>query len=257
VAGIVIGGHTGRQGTTDVQGLYDELSPNYIFGALDAYAWLASPADPWRAEIDFGRVGVMGHSLGAYAADMVANGDPLHRFRAGIALDSYAHLMHGVQPTVPTMFEQSEQELFSGPRLAPPPPTALHATRADYAAAVARRVDTMFVVLRASNHQEFAYVGPEQGAPASRLGQRVATYFALAWLDRALGGHGGARRLLATGFDDSADRSSIGLGTWDPVAMANRPYRIAGAPIADALSSDYVSRYAFGAHRCDDMKRGC
>jgi hypothetical protein len=193
----------------------------------------------------------MGHSLGAYAADMVANGDPLHRFRAGISLDSYAHLMHGVQPTVPTLFEQSEQELLSGPRLAPPPPTALHATRQDYAAAVARRVDTMFVVLRASNHSEFAYAGPESGAPASRLGQRVATYFALAWLDRAYG------RLRARRFDRSVDRSSIGLGRWDPVAMANRPYRIGGARIADALSADYVSRYALGGRACRDMKRGC
>ena len=40
----------------------------------------------------------MGHSLGAYAAAMVANGDPRHRFRAGIALDAYAHFMHGVRP---------------------------------------------------------------------------------------------------------------------------------------------------------------
>jgi hypothetical protein len=199
----------------------------------------------------------MGHSLGAYAADMVANGDPLHRFRAGISLDSYAHLMHGVQPTVPTLFEQSEQELLSGPRLAPPPPTALHATRQDYAAAVARHVDTMFTVLRASNHSEFAYAGPESGAPASRLGQRVATYFALAWLDRALRRPGGTRRLLARRFDRSVDRSSIGLGRWDPVAMANRPYRIGGGRIADALSAAYVSRYAFGGRACGDMKRGC
>src|SRR3954451_12593395 len=183
---LVVGGHTGQQGTIDIQGLYDQLSPNFIFGAFDAYGWMASAADPWRSQIDFARVAVMGHSLGAYAAAMVANGDPLHRFGAGIALDSYAHFMHGVQPRVPTLYEQSEQELFSGPRLAPPPPTALHATRADYADFVAAGLDTMYVVLRASTHQEFAYVGPEQGAPASRAGQRTATYLALAWLDRAL-----------------------------------------------------------------------
>ena len=258
VAGIVVGGHTGQQGTVDVQDLYDQLSPNFIFGAFDAYKWMASSADPWRAQIDFSRVGVMGHSLGAYAAAMVANGDPLHRFRAGISLDSYAHFMHDVRPRVPTLYEQSEQELFSGPRLAPPPPTALHATRADYDAFTARRIDTMYVVLRASTHQEFAYVGPEQGAPASRAGQRVATYFALGWLDRALRGRrDGTRRLLARRFDRSVDRSSIGLGAWDPATMTNEPYLIGGDHVAAALSGNYVSRYAFGGRVCRDMRRGC
>jgi pimeloyl-ACP methyl ester carboxylesterase len=257
VVDIVVGGHTGQQGTTDVQDIYDKLSPNLIFGAFDARAWMASPANPWRDRIDFARVGVMGHSLGAYAAAMVANGDPLHRFRAGVSLDSYAHLMHGVQPRVPTLYEQSEQEMLSGPRLAAPPPTALHATRQDYTAFVGRRVDTMYVVLRASNHSEFAYSGPERPAPASRAGQRVATYFALAWLDRRLnGGHADAR-LLAERFDDSVDRSSIGLGTWEAATMTNHPYVIAGDHVASALSSNYVSRYAFGGHVCGDMRLGC
>jgi pimeloyl-ACP methyl ester carboxylesterase len=257
-AGIVVGGHTGRQGTPDVQALYDRLSPNYVFGAFDAYEWMASAANPWRSQIDFRRVAVMGHSLGAYAAAMVANGDPLHRFRAGVALDSYAHFMHGVEPRVPTLWEQSEQETLSGPRLAPPPPTALHPTRQDYAAAVARGVDAMYVVPRASNHSEFAYSGPDQPAPASRAGQRVATYFALAWLDRAFKRprRSANRRLLAARFDSSVDRSSIGLGRWDAATMTNDPYRITGARIADALSSNYVSRYAFGGRSCDDMRRG-
>jgi hypothetical protein len=222
VADIAVGGHTGRQGTSDVQAIYDQLSPNFIFGAFDAYKWMASPADPWRGQVDFARVGVMGHSLGAYAAAMVANGDPLHRFRVGIALDSYAHLMHHVEPRVPTLYEQSEQELVSGPRLAAPPPTALHATREDYAAFVTRRVGTMYVVLRASNHSEFAYTGPDQPAPASRAGQRVATYFALAWLDRALsraripGRRSANARLLAARFDRSVD---------PPVPDRRRPRR--------------------------------
>lgn len=263
VAGIVIGGHTGRQGTPDVQGLYDELSPNFIFGAFDAYEWMASRANPWRREIDFGRVGVMGHSLGAYAAAMVANGDPLRRFRAGVSMDSYAYLMHGVRPRVPTLYQQSEQELFSGPRLAAPPPTALHGTREDYEAFVRRRVDTMYVVLRASNHYEFAYTGPDNPSPASRLGQRVATYFALAWLDRILKGSDASvrssadRRLRATRFDGSVDRSSIGLGTWDPATMTNHPYMVNGLDVAAALSSYYVSRYAFGGRTCLDMRAGC
>jgi dienelactone hydrolase len=262
VADIVVGGHTGRQGTPDIQDLYDKLSPNYIFGALDARRWMASRANPWRKRIDFTRVGVMGHSLGAYAAAMVANGDPRHRFRVGVALDSYAHFMHEVGPRVPTLYEQSEQELLSGPRLAAPPPTALHATRKDYPAFVAHRTAVMYAVLRASNHSEFAYSGPDQPAPASRAGQRVATYFALAWLDRRLARSRSRRRranvrLRAARFDRSVDRSSIGLGHWNPATMTNHPYRIAGHRVAAALSDYYVSRYAFGGRRCRDMRRGC
>lgn len=256
VVDLVVGGHTGQQGTPDIQDLYDKLSPNYIFGAFDAYGWLASADDPWREQIDFTRIGVMGHSLGAYAAAMVANGDPLRRFRAGVALDSYAHLMHDVAPRVPTLYEQSEQESLAGPRLAPPPATALHGTRKDYDAFVSQGVDVMYAVLHASNHADFAYNGPDNPAPASRLGQRVATYFALAWLDRALGAsRRAAARLVAARFDRSVDRSSIGLGTWDPATQTNQPYRIGGLRVADALSAYYVSRYAFAGHACDDMRR--
>jgi LPXTG-motif cell wall-anchored protein len=271
VAGIAVGGRTGSQGTVDVQSLYEQLEPNFIFGAFDADGWLASRANPWRNQIDFDRVGLIGHSLGAYAAAMVANGDPLRRFRAAVALDSYGTLMHGVRPRVPTLFEQSEQELFAGPRLAPPRPEALHATRRDYAAFVARRIATMYVVLASSTHQEFAYVGPEGGAPASRYGQRVATYFALGWLDRYLKGarlgpvrddervqrDDAGRRLLARRFDRSVDLSSTGLGMWDLAGVTNTPYHIAGEPVASALSSYYVSRYAFDRNTCVDIRAAC
>jgi hypothetical protein len=156
---------------------------------------------------------------------------------------------------VPTLFLQSEQELFSGPRLAAPPPTALHATRADYPRFVRAGIPVMFAVLAGSTHQEFEYVGPEAGQPASSTGQRVATYYVLAWLDRWLRGSAAAgRRLLASRFDASVDRSSIGLGRWNPQTMANEPYRIAGRPVGDALSSYYVSWADFGRHHCTDLR---
>ncbi len=271
VASIAIDGRTGSQGTVDVQSLYEELEPNFVFGALDAWTWLASRSNPWRRQIDVRRVGLIGHSLGAYAAALVANGDPRRRFAAAVSLDSYGRFMHGVRPTVPTLYEQSEQELFSGPRAAAPPPEALHGTRRDYAAFTARRLAAMYVVLRSSTHQEFAYVGPEAGQTASRYGQRVATYFALAWLDRYLKGEvrgrrrgdesvqrrDALRRLVARRFDRSVDRSSIGLGVWDPVGASNRPYQIGNEAIADALSYYYVSRYAFDGRSCVDMRRAC
>jgi pimeloyl-ACP methyl ester carboxylesterase len=258
VVSIAVDGRTGSQGTVDVQSLYEQLEPNFVFGAFDAWKWLASRQNRWRSQIEFSRVGLIGHSLGAYAAALVANGDPHRRFRAAVSLDSYAHFQHGVRPTVPTLFEQSEQELFSGPRLAPPSSEALHATRRDYATFVSRGLAAMYVVLRSSTHQEFAYLGPEVAQPASRYGQRVATYFALAWFDRYLKGADDAgRRLLAERFDRSVDRSSIGLGVWDYAAMGNSPYKIAGRPVASGLSYYYVSRYAFDGHTCLDMRVGC
>jgi dienelactone hydrolase len=255
VADLVVGGHTGQQGTLDVQTLYEELEPNFVFGALDAHDFLVSPASPARRLVDARRIGVIGHSLGAYAAALTANGDPRRRFAVGVAMDSYAHVMHGVVPRVPTMHLQSEQELLAGPRLAAPPPTALHATRADYALAVKRRLPAFYGVLAGSTHQEFAYVGPEAHLPASSAGQRVATYFALAWLDRWLKGDRTAtRRVFAARYDGSVDTSAIGLGHWDATTQANRPYLLAGIAVRDTLSRYYVSRADLDGRRCADLR---
>jgi len=258
VASLVVGGHTGRQGTLDVQALYEQLEPNFVFGAIDAHGFLLSRRSPVSRIVDPGRVALMGHSLGAYAAALTANGDPKHRFSAGIALDSYAHLGHGVRPRVPTLYVQSEQELFAGPRLAPPPPTSLHATRRDYPAFQRGRVPVMYAVLAASTHQEFAYLGPESHLPASATGQRVATYYALGWLGRWLGGDRAAgRRLLSPVYDGSADTSAIGAGRWNPLTQRNEPHRIAGRSVADALSRYYVSRADFDGRSCRDLRRAC
>jgi hypothetical protein len=260
VADVIVGGHTGNQGRTQVQDLYTELEPNFVFGALDAHDFLVSRKSPVAGLVDRRHVAVMGHSLGAYAAALTGNGDPKHRFAAAVAMDSYARFGHHVGPRVPTMYLQSEQEFFSGPRLAPPPPRALHGTRYDYPRFERRGVPVFYGVLAASTHQEFAYVGPESGATASSLGQRVATYYALAWLDRWLRGQRSATpRLLGPRFDRSIDASSIGLGHWDPAGERNVPYRIAGLQVRDLLSRYYLSESRFDGVDCADLRvpRGC
>jgi alpha-beta hydrolase superfamily lysophospholipase len=256
VADLVVTGHTGQQGTLDVQSLYEQLEPNFVFGALDARDFLVSRASPVHAMVDRRRVAVMGHSLGAYAAALTANGDPKHRFAVGVSLDAYAHLGHGVGPRVPTLYLQSEQEFFAGPRFAPPPPTSLHATRVDYPRYVHTRVPVFYAVLAGSTHQEFAYVGPEAHLPASAAGQRVATYFALAWLDRWLKSDATAdRRLLAAQYDTSVDRSAIGAGHWNPATQQNEPHHLAGVPVRDTLSRYYLSEADFDRHHCPELRQ--
>lgn len=238
-----------------VQELYQAFRPRFVFGALDAAAWLLSDDNPWRGLVDETRLGITGHSIGAYAAMMVANGDPLQRFDAGISWDAFARLDNGVGPRVPTMFQQSEQENLLGPRTAPPEhPERLHPARQSHAAFLDACIDTTFLVLRSSTHREWSYFAPGILTEASRKGERFALHQSLAWFDRYLKGGtterargdevaqaGHARqRLDGAVLDDSADRSSIGAGTWDP-SDGNVPYTIAGEPRAGHLSYYYDS----------------
>jgi dienelactone hydrolase len=244
------------QDAQGVQPLYDAIRPRFVFGTLDAAAWLLSDANPLRGIVDETRLGVAGHSIGAYAAMMVANGDPLHRFRTGISWDSFAYMDNGVAPTVPTSFQQSEQENLIGPRHAPPPDReALHPARLSYHAFVSSCVDTKFIVLRSSTHREWSYFAPGLVSEASSKGERAALYESLAWLDRYLKGAvtnrargdeatqatDGLRRLDAATFDGSVDRSSIGAGRWDQASGSNAPYTLEGDLVADHLSDYYDS----------------
>jgi hypothetical protein len=64
------------------------------------------------------------------------------------------------------------------------------------------------------------------------------------------------RRLTATTFDDSADRSAIGTGAWQPL-LGNVPHTIEGDHVTDHLSFYFRSSYAFDGLRCDDLHAGC
>jgi hypothetical protein len=235
---------TGHVDPESIGPTYRALAPRFIFGAFDATAFLLSGANPWRAAIDASRVGVAGHSLGSYAADMVGNGDPHHRFRAAVAMDAYYANDLDVQPRVPTLIMQSEQEAFIGPHPTPPAeprsPRTLHPTRSTYAQFGERGVDAGFVVLRASTHDEFT----DLARPASRVGQRTASRLLLAWMDEYVAGRPGTTRLLARTADDSADVSSIGTGA---------PH-IAGTPVENLLSELYPSDLTLGSTRCFDLR---
>ena len=255
---------------------YEAAAPTFVFGALDAVTWLLSDANPKRPLIDATRVGVAGHSMGAYGALMAGNGDPLGRFRAAIPLDGYGRMADlGVAPAVPTMFQMAENEEAGGPFRTPPDPDGK--TPSENAALFdPAGVDVAAVVLRGSTHQEWLYNPFYMNAQlaqftASRHGERVGLYFALAWFDRYLKGvattvprgdeavqAANARaRLVATTFDASADRSSIGQGAYDLATRRNVPYLIAGDVVAEHLSFYFRSFYAFDGLACADMRNGC
>jgi hypothetical protein len=99
----------------------------------------------------------------------------------------------------------------------------------------------------------------------------MASYYTTAFLDLELRRSANAfRRLTAKTFDTSADRHSIGAGVYDPSAAdpadpysGNVPYKIAGIPVADAVSFYYQSEYALRdpgtgtLKTCVDMRAKC
>lgn len=227
---------------------------NFVEGTEDALDWFLSPANPLRGILDPRWIGLAGHSLGAAAVTQVGNRDP--RVDAVVAWDN-ANL-GDVAPRVPTMGQNGDYFFFPTPTVTPPDPDAKGST---YRRFVAAGVPAMQVAIRGT-HLEWAYV--PLLLPASSKGERVAMYYTLAWFDRWLKGPtsrahrvDAVRRLTATRFDGSADRSAIGAGAWDPVRNANVPHTIAGEPVEAYLSFYYRSSYAFDGLRCEDMRAGC
>ena len=242
---------------------YDTFRPRMVFAALDGTDWLLSDANPWRSRIDAGRLGIIGHSGGADAALVVANGDPLHRFKASASWDSYGLPPDTVGPREPALIIRAESQNVLGPYLEPPQDHVESPYRV-YRRFVEERKDAMLVSLRGSTHSEWSYIPYALTNPiapltnASSKGGQVSFHYTLAWMDRWVKGGSGKRaaqdRLLARRFDGSADAGSIGSGTWDPLTLQNVPYRIEGENVADHLSVFFLSQAHFDGVNCDDLQ---
>jgi dienelactone hydrolase len=228
---------------------YRQLAPTFVLGALDAVAWLRSTRNPMRGWLDPARIAIAGHSAGAYGAAQAANGDPRRRFDAAVALDGYHPIDLGVEPRVPTLWIQSEQEL--APRLAPPRnPRTLHPTWASFDAFREAGVPAGHMILRSSTHFDFT----DAAGLASRYAPRWASYYTLAWFDSFLRGKpDGQARLFAERFDNSVDVSSIGTGGLNARGQ-NVPPVIAGTPTADSHSYYYPGALAAFGSDCTDLR---
>src|SRR4051794_7259019 len=254
---------------------------NFFQGTEDALNWFFSSKNPARSELDATRVGIAGHSLGASAVSLVGQCDP--RVRAIVAWDNLAPATGNcrdqvpaglpsdtpAQPTLTTPALGFNSEYFFNPSSmsAPPDPQSKAAAFAQLATA---GTDVMQIGLRSSTHLEYTYV--PYILPASRLGERAAFYYTLAWFDRYLRGDTKAyKRLVAAEFDRSADKHSTGAGTYDAQAAlakptdpaaGNVPYKLDGLPVADRFSIYYASEYSLTSPTgvptvCRDMRAGC
>lgn len=248
---------------------YDSFRTRFVFAAFDGVKWLLSDDNPWSDLVDRRRIGIMGHSAGADAALVAANGDPRRRFAAAVTFDGHGLPPDATPARVPTLLQQGENMNVDGPWASAPANQHIPAFR-NYATLVDNRVPAMLVTLRGSTHSEWSYIPYRQHNPvvtiaapfinASSDGDTVGHYYALAWFDRWLHPERAAdarSRLLARNFDDSADGTSIGSGGYDLLTQGNVPYRLQGKPVADHLSVWFTSAVAFDRIRCDDWQAGC
>jgi dienelactone hydrolase len=247
--------------------LFSTRSEPYVEHVAAAQGANADGTDlfnPWHAMFDRRRVGIAGHSYGAYAVSQVGQED--RRVDAIVGYDTLRPVTGDAAQTLhaPALSITAEN-LFTAQDPDNPPDRETNGSlesgevpRQAYDQLRMAKVDTGLITQRSSSHNESSYGGSSQ---ASRYGERTAFGWTLMWLDRYVKGDRRATaRLLARRFDGSADRSSIGAGTYDEVSGQNVPYRIGGDCIADRVSIYFRSSLWLerGRHEVTDMRaRSC
>jgi len=240
----------GQTETGICAGVPFQQSTNFVLGTWDALKFFRSTANPLHAEVDFSRVGLAGHSLGASAVTIVGN-DPAADVKAVVAWDN-AGLPANEAPLVPTMGQNAEYFFNPTPT---DDLTGYNSKITTFERFRAAGIPSMQIALRHSTHLEWTFV--PWILPADHDGERVAMYYTRAWFDRYLKGDTNAdNRLLSATFDSSADASAIGAGAYDPATDSNVPWKIAGQDVACHLSFYYRSAYAFDGFAETDMRNG-
>jgi dienelactone hydrolase len=142
--------------------------------------------NPLRRLIDGGRVGIAGHSRGAFAASIVGSRD--RRIEAIVAWDN---LLGGanpdltdrsVKPRVPALGMSADYYEAPEPYTEDPDPQAKNAGFRAYRRA---GVDAMELIVRGGTHYEWSYV-PDPAFPATLRGIDMATWYTEAWFDKYL-----------------------------------------------------------------------
>jgi hypothetical protein len=300
------------------QGVPYQQNYNFYQGGEDSLSFfLSTPAgrsggsfNPGYRSLDPADVAIAGHSLGASAVSWVAQCD--RRVKAVVAWDDLDPVTMSQCPSnvtvpqadratavhAPALTTTNDYEFNVQPQTTVPNPNGstnsggLDGTTG-YRSLVKAGVDSEIVSVRNGTHLTYTYV--PYILPANEIGERVAFYYTLAWLDQYLRGGKDAllpasdtayRRLTSLGsFDQSPDYNdntvekgaadiSFGAGTYsatqaaaDPTnpAAGNVPYGIKRISIPDTLSFYYYSEYrlhdpqASGdpLRTCNDMLGRC
>lgn len=268
------------------QGVPYQQNSNFYQGAEDSLTFFLSTSakpfggshNPSFSDLDADRVGIAGHSLGAAGVSAVGQCDK--RVKTIVAWDNLSAIKDCSGVTIPAAYRSkklvhtpalaltNDYGFYPQPASSPPDP---HAKDAGYKQVAGAGLDAQIVALRGATHLTYSYI--PLALPASELAERMASYYTLAWFDAQLrGDRTGFDRLTATKFDKSADAHSTGAGIFDAQLAAahptdpfagNVPYKIAGIPVADAVSFYYQSEYALRDPRnrrlktCVDMRAGC
>ncbi|MDX6699670.1 MAG: hypothetical protein QOE65_3067 [Solirubrobacteraceae bacterium] len=209
-------------------------------------AGLSAAYNPASGMVDPTRVGIIGHSLGAYGVSRVAADDP--RVKAVVAYDNLSvggNSAFGpadpIPPRVPALGMSNDYGLTPTPYQSEPDVGGKNLASAAFSKA---GVDSMQVNTRGGTHFEYSYI-PNPGFPATLRGMDMAAWYTAAWLDRYVKGDPGAEaRLLTTRWLNDGRAKEI-----DPDGDGN------------LLSSYYRSRIDVGRDggrrvTCEDLRGG-
>jgi hypothetical protein len=308
-----------QNGNALCQGVPYQQNYNFYQGTEDALNFLLStpahpypggPFNPGYRSLDRSDVAIAGHSLGAAAVTWVGQCDK--RVKAIVAWDDLGPVTMSKCPKNVTVPKADRATKVHAPALAmtndyefnvqpqttvPNPNGSANGGGGDgtagYLSLSKAGIDSEIVSVRDGTHLTYSYI--PYVLPANEIGERIAFYYTLAWLDEYLRhGHDALlpasdtayHRLTTLGrYDQSADHNnnrhyrgaadiSFGAGTYDSSqaaadptdpAAGNVPYRIRGIPIRNTLSFYYYSEYhlhnpnapGHPLQTCTDMLGGC
>jgi len=214
--------------------------------------------NPLHAMVDAGRIGIAGHSLGAFSVSEVASEDP--RVDAVVAWDQLSTTERGgdaqetgrrLAPRVPALGLSGDYGVGSPggavgvnprPYSAPPDPQGANGPSREFSAA---GIDTMQVNTRAGTHFESALI-PNAGFPATLRGIDKTAWYTIGWFDKYVKGDPAADRLLLT------DR-------WrrDTESAAVDPTRDGNIFSFYLRSRIDIARAGGGRVLCEDLRGGC
>jgi dienelactone hydrolase len=207
-------------------------------------AGLNAGFNPFWDLVDPHRIGVAGHSLGAFAVSQFGSRD--ERVDAIVAWDnlSIGQTAAPIKPRVPALGMSNDYGLTPTPFTGDPDPQGKSAASNGWSKA---GVDTGQINIRGGTHYEYSYI-PNPAFGATLRGMDMAAWYTAAWFDKYVKGDPAAdRRLLTTRWRDDEQGRAVD----------------SSAPADGNLLSFYLrSRLDIGLARggrfkCEDMRAGC